>query len=228
MTNGAMASPSSAFDMMLGQAWAAGVATISNLPWAMGSILVVIVVAIYWFAALAAIGFCFVIWLLSHVVLYLLLETGPLALPFWAFPAARVFFDRWLGAALSCVILQVLIAASLSTLLGAETKLMQQIAAKVNAGNNIDSCGVLLVGIGLFAVCAWLMKQLPATAGAWAGGLQFSTSQAAHHTLDRAHSMSQTALGATGGAAKQLASSGAGAIRTKLTTPGRSMSAATP
>ena len=165
---GARPITAAAFAEIFGKAWAAGVAVLRNLPWSVAAIGLILVVVIFWLAAAAATAIAFAIWLKGFVFLALLIGVGPLFGALWLFPWTRGWFFGWLNTVMANIVLMVLSVALLTLLLAATTELLAQIAADARGSNanEFRQGGMLLGGIILFAVSAWLTYQLPATAGA--------------------------------------------------------------
>lgn len=169
------------------KAWRAGVEVWMKLSWKdFGPQLAVL---LFWMAAIIANTFCFTIWLLSRVFLALYIALGPLLVPLVLFPATRALFERWIGALISCVVLQITTIVLLYIILLTEQQVVGTVAT-VTAASSVEGIQVLLSGIIFFAVAAFVAVQLPGVASSLSGGLTFHTGAIARGV--------QSAIGTTG------------------------------
>lgn len=154
------------------KAWRAGVEVWQKLSWKdFGP---QIAVLLFWMAAIIANTFCFTIWLISRVFLALYIALGPLLVPLVLFPATRALFERWIGALISCVVLQITTIVLLYIILLTEQQVVGTVAT-VTAASSVEGIQVLLSGIIFFAVAAFVAVQLPGVASSLSGGLTFHT-----------------------------------------------------
>ncbi len=103
--NGNATINANSFDAIWKQSFEAGLRVWRLLDyWDLGE---EIVIVIFWAAGLVACITAFAIWFLSHVILGLFIIIGPLVIGLVLFPATRSIFERWIGAMISCVILQI-------------------------------------------------------------------------------------------------------------------------
>lgn len=158
------------FDKIYNTAYVAGLATYKALSWT--DIGLQILVVVYWLVALLAIGLGFLIWMSSYVLLALFIGTGPLFVAMYPFGALKSISERWLGAVIAAIILQVFVVALLTILTGAETNMIGKIVA-VGSGNAMQQLQLLLGGLALFFVCGLILTQLPGAASSLSGGLAF-------------------------------------------------------
>lgn len=175
------------FDQGWIKAWRAGLEVWKKLSW--HDIGPQIAVILFWMAAIISNVFCFAIWLISRVTLAIYIALGPLLIPLVLFPATRGVFERWIGALISCVILQITTIVLLYIILLTEQIVVGTVATKA-ATSDIEGIQVLLSGIIFFAVAAFVALQLPGLASSLSGGLTF-------HTGAIARGM-QSAVGSTG------------------------------
>jgi type IV secretion system protein VirB6 len=212
-----------AFDHVWNKAFAGGLAVWKNLgTFDFG---LMFVICIYWLAAAVATAFGFLVWLVSHVLLGLFVAIGPLIVGMFLFPATRSIFERWIGALLSMIFLQIFIVTLLVVLIGAENALLANMTS-AGGGNTIAQIQVLFGAIILFIIASVIVVQLPGAAAALAGGMHFHANSLARATFSRSIALaSRTATGVGQSAASQ-----GRAARLRLTggsTPGPSMSTTT-
>lgn len=217
-----------AFDHIWNVAFAGALAVIKNLGWT--DIGLWILVAIYLLIAAISCAYGFMVWLASHIILGLFVIVGPLAILGFLFGPTRALFERWIGAVLSVLFLQLFVTATLSVILAAENSLLTKIQA--NADNSIAQIQVLFAAIILFLVAYDVVKQLPGVATALAGGLYFHANTIGRATFGAAVSYASAAFSGA-----RSAAAGAGhAAQTRLNAraprahpaPGPSLSGATP
>ena len=130
-------------------------------------------IALYLLIALAAcvVGFC--IYLISHIALGLLIIVGPLLIGLALFPATAAIFQKWVGALIGCLVLQLFVLVLLSLCIKVEGVILGQVASNIG-GNAAANLAVLLGGGGaFFGVIVLLTWQLPALANSVSGGLHF-------------------------------------------------------
>lgn len=222
LITGGQATGPAAFDHIVNEAFTAGVAVMRSLSgWVAVDYAIGVLVIIYWLAAAAAIGFCFLIWLVAQVLLALLVAVGPFLIAMWLFPATRSLFERWIGAMAAALLLQAMTIILLQVLLGVIGAMLGDIAAP--GANVYDQAFVLINAVILYVICALVLSQIPGAATSVAGGMQFHAGMLSRATFGNAAAGGQAALGYAGSAAKtggQKAISGAGmavnAIRTRL------------
>lgn len=133
-----------------------------------------IVVVLFWAAAIAACLGAFTVWFLSHVLLGLFVAVGPLLIGLILFPATRAIFERWIGAMISCVLLQVFTVIMVTITIGVEAQIVQGIHG-YSGTNPYEQIQMLFCAIIFFGFATVVTIQLPAAASAIAGGLHFHT-----------------------------------------------------
>ena len=175
-TTGAPPLEGATFDGIWNKAWAAGLAVYRNLPWTIKAIGLTICIAIYWIAAIVCIGISFLVYLGADLILALLIAVGILFVALLPFSATRPYFDRWMSACLSMVLLKIFIVTLLSLLIRAENETMLAIAtsgmgAGWDSGTEIAQLQLLFGGLLLFFICGAVAKQLPSVAIAVTGGV---------------------------------------------------------
>ena len=164
------------FDGIWNKAWAAGLAVYRNLPWTLKAVGLTVCIALYWLGAIFSIGLSFLIYLGADLILALLVAVGVLFVAAFPFPATRPYFDRWLSACLSMVLLKIFIVTLLALLVAAENATMKAIAttgmgAGWDTGSEIAQLQLLFGGLLLFFICGAVAKQLPSVAVAVTGGV---------------------------------------------------------
>ena len=225
--NGGQPLTGQVFDDIWGKAWSAGLAVYRNIPWSIKGIGLQFVIVLYWFVALISIGIGFLIYLGAQVILALLVAVGILFAAAFPFTASRGYFDRWLSACLSMVLLEVFVVALLTLLTAAENQMIVQIVGLNGGGFNgadeIAQLQMLLGGVLLFFISAIIAKQLPVVAVAVAGGVAADVSafsSAVYGAVGAAGSGVSMGAGAAGG----MIASGAKGVRSYLRPAGPSLS----
>jgi type IV secretion system protein VirB6 len=212
------------FDHVWNKAFAGGLAVWKNLSWTDFGLQSLIVV--YWMSGAVATAFGFLVWLVSHIMLGLFVAIGPLIVGMFLFPATRSIFERWIGAMLSMIFLQVFVVTMLVVLTGAENALLANITT-AGGGNPVAQIQVLLGAIILFIVAGVIIVQLPGAAAALAGGMHFHANVLARATFGSAIALGQRTVSGT----RQLAGNAGHAAQRRLTAgriPGPSMSSSLP
>lgn len=174
LTNGGVVSPvtASSFDQVWLKAWRGGLEV-----WrALGTLDLgeKLLVAVYWVIALGASAIFFAIWLISRLLLALSIAFGPLLIGLALFKPTRAVFERWIGAMLTSVLLQVATVVLLYITLQVGNEIVGQVAAMANT-DPMNMLQVLLAGALFFFVAGFVALHLPAYASSLAGGLHFHT-----------------------------------------------------
>jgi type IV secretion system protein VirB6 len=212
-----------AFDDIWNRAWAAGLVVYKNLPWSIKGIALQFLVVAYWVLAILAIGVGFLIYLGAHVALGLVVAIGPLFVTCYLFPATRRFFEGWISALVSLVIVQVLSITLLSLLTRTEDMTIAQIASNGSGGNEIAQLQLLLCGMMLFVICALLASQLPGIAVGIAGGVHQQVSVYSQAVYGTVGQMGRSAAARAGSTVWAIGSNGT--VRSRVFGPaGRSIS----
>ena len=173
------------FDTVWIKAFHAGLEVWRTLGWR--DIVEKAVIVLFWAVSIVSTVVAFAIWLVSRLILALYIALGPLIVGLVLFPTTRSIFERWIGALVSCVILQVTTIVLLTIILAVEQKVVEQVAL-LGATDTLAMIQVLFAGVIFFLVAAFVAFQLPGVASSLAGGLHFHAG-----TVARA---AQTALGA--------------------------------
>lgn len=235
-----------AFDAVWNKAFVGGLAVYNTLGHT--EIALQLLVVLYWFVALVAIGGGFVLWVAAKVFLYLLLGLGPLFVGMLAFPVTQGWFQGWLNGVVTSVIGQVLVVALLVILTSAENELIGRIVAATSTarasvgtsswtpaqilgehlsnGQGMKAIQMLLGGVLLFGVCLPLLYQIPGIARGIGQGAAFHGAAA----VSSIAGMASGAIGATTAAlsgapgAAASAARAAGAISRRVRPAGVSLS----
>ncbi|WP_175654098.1 type IV secretion system protein [Methylobacterium radiotolerans] len=155
------------FDHAWLTSWHAGLEVWNSLSWHdFGPEMTVI---LFWIASIMANVFCFAIWLISRVFLALYIAIGPLIVPLALFSPTQSIFERWIGAMISCVILQITTIVLLYITLDTEKEVVNDVANLAG----VEGMQVLLCGVIFFAVAGFVAIQLPGVASSLSGGLSF-------------------------------------------------------
>lgn len=160
----------------------------------------------------------FAIWFISHVSLAIFIALGPLMIGLVLFPVTKPIFERWIGAMISCVIVQIATVILLTITLEVEGTLLATLAAYT--GNNaFEQDRVLLAAMAFFGFATVLAFQIPGYGTALAGGLHFHTGAVARAAMGiatgGAASLKSTA-GAVGTATNATAGAGARAVYRRI------------
>lgn len=213
------------FDTVWRQAFEAGLRVWKLLDyWDVGEEIVII---LFWATALVTCIIAFAIWFLSHVILGLFIAIGPLLLGLVLFPATKAIFERWIGAMISCVILQVVTVIMMTLTLQVEGQIIQKILV-YRGPNQFEQLRILLAGMIFFVFAGLIAFQLPGFATALAGGLHFHTG-----AIARSLAAGASRMGRTAGTAAKVADAGinrgVGALRQRIRAPtGGSLSRSSP
>ena len=162
----------SSFDEVWMKAWRSGLEvwrTLGTLDLAEK-----LVVILFWAAAIAWSALAFAIWLVSRLLLALSIALGPLLVGLVLFKPTKPVFERWIGAMIASVLLQVTTVILLFITLAVGGEIVGTVAA-MGGTDPIAMLQVLLAGVLFFAVAGFVTWQLPAYAASLAGGLQFHT-----------------------------------------------------
>jgi type IV secretion system protein VirB6 len=114
------------------------------------------------------------VFLVAQFALALLVAVGILFAALFPFTASRAYFDRWLSACLSMILLQVFIVAILTILTSAESAVIAQLATHngtFTSGDEIAQIQILFGGLLLFIVAGVAAYRLPGLAEAVGGGV---------------------------------------------------------
>lgn len=211
-SSGSVTINANSFDAVWSQAFQAGLSVWKLLDyWDVGEEIVILV---FWVAAMVACIVAFAIWFLSHVILGLFIAIGPLLLGLVLFPATKPIFERWIGAMISCVILQVVTVLLVTLTIQVETQIIQKIIL-YKGPNQFEQLRVLLSGMIFFIFSAIIAFQLPGFATALSGGLQFHTGAIARGVAASGRFAGQAAA-ATGRAADKTIDRGVAALRQRI------------
>ena len=149
--------------------------------------------------------------------------------PLVLFVATKPIFEKWIGAMISAVIVQVVTVILLTITLEVEGQLVAQLAGYTGT-NPFEQMRTLLAACAFFAFSTLLAFQIPGFGTALAGGLHFHTGAIARAALGVA-SQGATTLASKAGAISQSADAavlgGARAVFRRIRpTPGGSLSKA--
>ncbi len=188
------------FDTLLLKSFDAGLQVWKLLHWYdFGEKVFVIV---FWAVAILACLVTFAIWFISHVSLAVFVSLAPLLLPLVLFRATAPIFERWIGAMVSAVIVQVVTVILLTLTLQVEAMLVAQLAGYTGT-NPFEQIRILIAACAFFGFATLLAFQIPGFGTALAGGLHFHTGALARATLG----------GVSGGASELARKAGAVSAR---------------
>ena len=200
--SGAVGGPqlnAAAFDHELNVSFALGWGVMKNVPWySLKTVILGIIVIIYFFICMIAIGFAFLIYLASHVIGGLLVATGPIFLCCFTVPALARIFDNWLGALVGVALTQVFIVAILSLLVVTVGNEVNQLAGTAGA-QDLTTQLVILVEAAFFML---VIAALALEASKWAahiGAGVASSMRAATAVASNAAQVGGGAAAAVGG-----------------------------
>ncbi len=163
----------------------------------------------------------FAIWFISHVSLAIFIALGPLMIGLVLFPVTKPIFERWIGAMISCVIVQVATVILLTITLQVESTMLATLAA-YTGDNAFEQDRVLLAAMAFFGFATVLALQIPGYGTALAGGLHFHTGAVARAAMGIATGGAaslKTSAGAIGTATNATAGAGARAVYRRIRPP---------
>jgi type IV secretion system protein VirB6 len=195
------------FDQIWNIAFKGGLAVWKHTIWYDFGLHLLIVA--YWFAAAIACVLCFAIWQSAQILLALFVAIGPLVCVMLLFNATRSVFERWIGALLGMLFLQVMVIVLLTVLVRAENSLLQGALATPNVMAELQG---LFAPIIMFGITALLVWQLPGAATALAGGMHFHAYALHQATFGKAAAGASTGATALGSLAMRGASAGASGV----------------
>lgn len=163
---------SSSFDQVWIKAWRGGLEVWRALGWQ--DVPEKLLVLLFWIAAIISTVFCFAIWLVSRIILALYIAIGPVLVGLALFPATRSIFERWIGAMISCVILQITTIVLLSITLTVEQRVVGEIVT-IGSTDPMAMIQVMIGGVILFVLTGFVAFFLPSIASTLSGGLSFHT-----------------------------------------------------
>jgi type IV secretion system protein VirB6 len=187
------------FDEVWNGAWKAGLVVYKNLPeWSMKGAFLALAVIAFWGLAFIAVGAGFLLFLGAHVLMALLMITGPIFIACALFPASRRFFSGWLATTVGVLVSQVLVIALMSLMVRIEQNELAQVQASPAGADIMGQIGSLIGVAGVLFICAGIAKQIPGLAVGIAGG--------AYHQIGQL-------VGVAAGAVTSIASGAYGAGR---------------
>ncbi len=188
------------FDILLLKSYDAGLQVWKILSWdQIGEKLFVV---LFWSVSVLACVVTFAIWAISHISLAIFVALGPLMLPLVLFPVTKPIFERWIGAMISAVIVQVVTVILLTLTLQVEGMLVAQLAGYTGT-NPFEQMRILLAACAFFAFATLLAFQIPGFGTALAGGLHFHTGALARATLGAVTGGASTVGGKAAAISKQ-------------------------
>jgi type IV secretion system protein VirB6 len=143
-----------------------------------------ILIILYWAAAAIACVLGFLVWQSAQILLALFVAVGPLIVGMFLFNATRAVFERWIGALLSMIFLQVMVIILLVVLTRAENAVLGGLTGA--GGNVIAQIQGIFAPIILFVLAALLIWQMPSAATALAAGMHFHAYALHRATLGKA------------------------------------------
>ncbi len=159
------------FDDVWNGAWKAGLAVYKNLPeWSIKGAFLALAVIAFWVLSFIAVGVGFLMFLGAHVLMALLMITGPIFIACALFPASRRFFSGWLATTVGVLVTQVLVIALMSLMIRIEQNELAHVQAAPTGADIMGQVGSLIGVAGLLFICAGLAKQIPGLAVGIAGG----------------------------------------------------------
>jgi type IV secretion system protein VirB6 len=204
-----------AFDTLWNTAWAMGLETYKAAPsLSLKGLAIMVGVLVFWVGAGLVIGAAFIAFIASHIVLGLLVITGPIFVCCLLWSRTERWFSGWVCTSLGTVMVQVFVVTLLSMMVDLESRIVKEMAAEVGpagaSGNSAMAQLHLLLEAGaVFAMVCFLVKFAVPLAHSIMGGMSAEVTQIsrmAHGVL--AGGLSRA--GAIGGrAAGEAASQGA-------------------
>ena len=192
--NSQSAMTANSFDVILKSSFDAALQVWKLLDWyQMGEEIFVIA-----FIIIAAISclITFAIWFISHVSLAIFIALGPLMIGLVLFPVTKPIFERWIGAMISCVIVQITTVILLTITLQVEGQLLDTLA-RYSGNNSFEQDGVLLAAMAFLGFVTVLALQIPGYGTALAGGLHFHAGAVGRAAMSMATGGASTVMNAT-------------------------------
>lgn len=192
-----------AFDRLWGGAWAAGNQVYANIAgWSLKGILLMLMIGGYWFLSGLAILAAFMVFIVSHILLGLLIATGPFFIPFLLFERTYGYFSGWLATVLSLIVTQMFTVGLLALFLPVIGQILLQVGALnngtgLNARNEMAQLHYLIEAGLLFVALTYLTSRIPPLAQAVMGGVAADLGPVAR--------MAHAAIGDTGRATAAIA-----------------------
>jgi type IV secretion system protein VirB6 len=215
------------FDTLFDQAFTSGLKIWKGLSaWSIVDYGTMGLVVVFWVLAAISEGIAYVIWLMSKELLALLIAIGPIPLACFLFPPVRSLFERWVGAVLSCILLQAMLAAFLGILVRVEMSMLANMTTST-AASGVGQIPLLLGVCLVFVVAALLVHQLPGAATGLSGGLSFHAAAVSRAAYTPAMRAAQQAHAAIPGPAQAIGG-GIGALRRRSAGASLSRSGSTP
>jgi type IV secretion system protein VirB6 len=159
------------FDDVWNGAWKAGLVVYKNLPeWSMKGAFLALAVIAFWGLSFIAVGVGFLMFLGAHVLMALLMITGPIFIACALFPASQRFLSGWLATTVGVLVTQVLVIALMSLMVRIEQNELAQVQLAPAGADIMGQVGSLIGVAGLLFICAGVAKQIPGIAVGIAGG----------------------------------------------------------
>ena len=159
------------FDDVWNGAWKAGLVVYKNVPeWSMKGAFLALAIIAFWGLSFVAVGVGFLMFLGAHVLMALLMITGPVFIACALFPASCRFFSGWLATAVGVLVTQVLVIALMSLMIRVEHSELLKLQAAPDGADIMGQIGSLIGVAGLLFICAGVAKQIPGLAVGIAGG----------------------------------------------------------
>jgi type IV secretion system protein VirB6 len=216
-TGGTAVNGGAPFDAVWNKAYAGGVVVYQSASLlSLTGLGLIFAVVIYWVVAGAAVGFAFVLFLVSQLGLYLLIAIGPLFVGFGAFQFTRFLLKGYVSAVASLICAQILVLALLAIAFTVENTILTPLMATAANANIMGMVGTLITTGILLAACTVLAFKASSYAVGICGGIFDGI----------APWIAAASMGWRGGS--QLASGAAGAVSSVVSRPfvvaGRSLS----
>lgn len=219
---GSAAVGANAFDHLSGQVWVSVVQVWNNITLSSPKTWFPAVYACLYLAySIAAVGFCFSIWLITQVGLGLTVAVGPLFVACLINPQTARFFNGWLSTIVTFIIAQVMIVTIISVLTTTVNNTLRQIveanAATGASANDVGGQIHHLVNAGLmFTVAGILCLSIVPIARSIGGGAAAEiggVSRWASSALAGVHSAAGSGAGAAIGKLSSGSTGGSAAMR---------------
>lgn len=212
--SGAPAVNGASFDGAWASAWGAGEFVYDHLSsWNPKEVGMAVLVALYWLAAIVAIGLSFLEYAVCYVDIALGVAIGPIFVAMWPFGQLRQFFDGWFRTLSGGVLCQLLIVVLLSLLMKAENTMVATLSvlqASAGHGNGkiAQELHVLINMLLLLAAVAYIAKRLGAYAVSIVGGFARTVGEFGQWAAGKAAAVALPVAGKAAGAAAPLVTGG--------------------
>lgn len=171
----AVGSIAHAWDIVNNQAKDAMLSTWQTVSWKAPGYLMLtaLILTVYLLCAMACIVYGFGVWLKGYLLTALYAILGVVIIPLFIFRTTRPIVTAWIGATIAAVMLQALSVIFALLVLGVENSLIHTVLL----GTGLSSTArvsMLISGALMFAIFAWIARDIPNVAAQLCGGVSYT------------------------------------------------------